>query len=94
MYLMGMLIRRRKFETFSVRREIVRIRRPSRGAIAWCAACDYQAPMLMPEEAAALAGVTTREIYRRIESGGLHFAEISTRSVLICMNSITQPVSN
>jgi predicted site-specific integrase-resolvase len=41
-----------------------------------------------PEEAAALAAVSTRIIYRWVEAGQLHFNETAEQSPLICLNSL------
>ena len=40
--------------------------------------------MLRPEEAAALAGLTAREVYRLAEAGSIHFAETADGLLLIC----------
>jgi predicted site-specific integrase-resolvase len=45
--------------------------------------------MLTPEEAAALAQVSSRTIYRRVEAGELHFAETPEEPLLICLDSLT-----
>ena len=44
--------------------------------------------MLMPEEAAALAQNTVREIYRRVEAGELHSIETADRALRVCVNSL------
>jgi hypothetical protein len=44
--------------------------------------------MVTPDEAAALSEMSTRAIYRLIEGGRLHFIEIESGSVLVCLNSI------
>jgi len=45
--------------------------------------------MVTPEEAAALAQTTTRDIYRRVEAGELHFTERPEGALLLCLNSLT-----
>lgn len=90
---MGILIRKRKTETVTVTCEVARIHKPRREAIVWCRECAGETHMLLPEEAAALAGVSTREIYRRVESGDLHFTEINMGSLFICRNSIARQAS-
>lgn len=44
--------------------------------------------MLTPEEAAQLAEITTRTIYRRAEAGRVHFTETADGALLICCNSL------
>ena len=69
----------------SHRLTVVRSRRPIE---LWCELCGRQLPMLTPEAAAALAGVSPRAIYRCIESGELHFIDASDGSgLLICSGS-------
>ena len=73
-----------KIETH--RLTVVRSRR--RAASACCPRCGCQVNMLTPEAAAALAGVSTRAIYRRVESGELHFVETGAGALLICSGSL------
>ena len=63
-------------------RTVVRMRRGPRAA--WCEGCAGLVPMLTPDEAAALAGTTAREIFRRVEAGELHFLETADGALLIC----------
>ncbi len=63
---------------------IVRARRPVE---MWCERCGKDVPILTPEAAAALAGVSPRAIYRRVESGELHIIETGTKALLICSGS-------
>jgi hypothetical protein len=39
-------------------------------------------------EAAVIANVTQRTLFRRIEAGDLHFAETGEGAVLVCLNSL------
>ena len=59
-----------------------------RAANACCQRCGSQVRLLTPEEAAALAGVSTRAIYRRVECGDLHFVETAEGALLICSGSL------
>jgi excisionase family DNA binding protein len=63
---------------------VVRSRRPIE---MWCKRCGQELPMLTPEAAAVLAGVSPRTIYRCIESGELHFIETGGL-LLICSGSM------
>lgn len=66
--------------------------RPLRDAVhGFCIECGAESRFLIPEHAAAAAHVTVREIYRRVESGALHFIESSDGTTLICRASISEP---
>jgi hypothetical protein len=67
-----------------------------RGSESWCDECSARVRMLSPGEAAALASVSDRTIFRQIESRRLHFTETSEGAVLICLNSLLkqQPLGN
>ncbi|PYS46756.1 MAG: hypothetical protein DMF68_18180 [Acidobacteria bacterium] len=57
-------------------------------AKAWCAPCGQQVRMVTADEAAGLAGVSSRTIYRRVEAESLHFMETNEGRLLICTNSL------
>jgi hypothetical protein len=54
-----------------------------------CPVCAGSA-MVTPEAAAALARVTVRSIYARVEAGGVHFLETPDGLLLLCANSLGQ----
>ena len=54
----------------------------------WCAECTEPSEMVTAIEAAAIAGVDSRTIYRRVAAEELHFAETSEGLLLICLNSL------
>jgi hypothetical protein len=56
----------------------------------WCEECNARVRMVRPAEAAAVAAVGDRTIFRQIESHRLHFTETSQGAVLICLNSLLQ----
>lgn len=70
------------------KRQRVTIRLRRRLIEVWCGECAAEVQMMPPETAAALAGTTTRSIYRQVEAGGLHFVETEGGAVLICRNSL------
>ena len=53
-----------------------------------CAACGEEVRMVTIDQAARLARVNSREIYREVEAGMLHFIETTEGSLLICFNSL------
>lgn len=57
---------------------------------AWCPQCNQQVTMLLPDAAAVLAGISVREIFRRVEGGALHFVETPEGQIRICAASINQ----
>jgi hypothetical protein len=67
---------------------VLTIKRGTRHRLAWCEECGKQARMMTADEAAILAGVSPRAIYRRIEARELHFVETSNGLVFICLNSV------
>ena len=54
-----------------------------------CAACDSDSIFIQPERAAFLFNLTTREIYRRIERGTIHFLETDAGATLVCAASLS-----
>jgi len=58
---------------------------PPRG---WCEECRREVTRVTPDEAAALIHVKPRAIYRRLETGELHFVEDGGGAVWICLNSL------
>ena len=53
-----------------------------------CSTCGDDVRMVTIDQAARLARVNSREIYREVEAGLLHFMETTDGSVLICLNSL------
>jgi len=66
------------------------IRPPGSSIDLWCGPCATIAPMVTPEHAARLLGTAPRAIYRLVESGGVHFTEIDSGGLLVCVNSLPQ----
>jgi hypothetical protein len=64
-----------------------------KGVESWCEECGASVRMLRPGEAAAIANVSDRTIFRQIESRRLHFTEGSDGAVLICLNSLLRQTS-
>ena len=53
-----------------------------------CAACATEVAMVRPETAARLTGLRSREIYRRVEAGAVHFQESADGTVYVCLESL------
>jgi len=67
---------------------VVIINRPFIAPQTRCVRCAKPSGMITPEEAAALCDVSTREVYRWLETGTIHFSE-TTGVLLICLTSLT-----
>jgi len=44
--------------------------------------------MIAPEEAAMVAGVGLRQLFRQIETGGIHYSETAEGRLLVCLASL------
>lgn len=80
--------KKRRTEITIETERLLLLKESSRSLFLWCDTCGAQVRMLTPEEAASVAGVSVRKIYRRVEAGELHFIEMSEGPVLICLDSI------
>ena len=83
-------MRRRKRMEITIESSLQVIRPSPNHALAWCEACSSSVPWITPEEAAVLANVSTRTVYRWVEAGRLHFIETARRAILICPNSLSR----
>jgi hypothetical protein len=72
----------------TIERERLLVLRHEHEVEGWCEECSATVRMIRPAEAAALAEVSDRTIFRQIESRRLHFSENPTGAVLICLNSL------
>ena len=78
-------MRRRRMEITVETRQMI-IHRSTNQTPIWCTECASPVQLIEPEEAAVLADVSTRTIYRRVERGQLHFVETDAGKLLICPN--------
>lgn len=79
---------RTRITEFSVQtEETVVIRRPAAVRV-WCEKCGSTVLAAGPEAAAAATSVSPREIYRRVESGAVHFQESADGRLLVCLDSL------
>ncbi len=84
-------MRRRTEITIEAHRILV-LRRHRRSLLTECVTCTGQSLMLTPDEAATLASVGTRTIYRCIEAEQIHFTETAGGQMLVCLNSLAETV--
>jgi excisionase family DNA binding protein len=65
--------------------------RPAREqTFSFCGRCNEQVRMLSADEAAVIARVSPRVIYRWVEAGEIHFTETSGGLILICLDSLNR----
>ena len=57
-----------------------------------CTGCPEQVGLLSLESAASLFGIPSRQIYRWVESGALHFQESASGHLLVCPASLQKAV--
>jgi excisionase family DNA binding protein len=69
-------------------RQVVIINRPFIAPQTRCVRCAKPSGMITPEEAAALCEVSTRTVYRWLETGAIHFSETVGEGLLICLSSL------
>ena len=70
------------------RRQVVIINRPFVSPQKRCDRCTEPSGLITPDEAAALCDVSTRTIYRWLETGAIHFSETASEGLLICLSSL------
>ena len=58
----------------------------------WCPVCRRQVQMVTPEQAARIAGVSTRRIYAWVEAQKVHFAETPEGLLTICLDSLSEAI--
>jgi hypothetical protein len=81
-----MKTKRRTEITIETERVVVSRRKLS--VLAWCQICCRRVHMVATDEAAAIACVSTRTIFRWVETEKLHFKETSEGLLLICRESL------
>ncbi|MEP7340242.1 MAG: hypothetical protein ABI977_21095 [Acidobacteriota bacterium] len=72
------------------KREVWVVRQGRKIATAWCEACAETVEMATADQAAALAHVSTRAIYRQVENGQIHFTETADGQLFVCLNSLSK----
>jgi hypothetical protein len=70
--------------------ELYVIRTTSGSLPALCVECaSGDAIMIAPEQAAALAHLPLRMIYRWVETGLIHYQEVANGSLVVCLKSLS-----
>ena len=60
----------------------------SRALTALCEACGREVQMFTPGQAALICGLSSREVYHRVEAGEVHFTETVEGLLLVCLDSL------
>ena len=82
------MARTRKTETVEIH-EFYVIRSASGSLPALCVECSTgDAIMIAPEQAAVVAQVPVRMIYRWVETEMIHYRELSNGSIIVCVKSL------
>jgi hypothetical protein len=79
---------KRRIEITVEKRRLVVLSQRNHSVHAWCETCGAQVQMVTPDEAAQLCQVSTRNVYRRIETGRIHFTETEKGFSLVCLQSL------
>lgn len=79
---------KRRTEITIETQRLLMLSRRKLSVVAWCAACDARVTMITADEAASLAGLSPRTIYRRVEAEKVHFSETADGVLLVCLNSL------
>jgi hypothetical protein len=82
--------KRKRTEVVVEREQILVIRKLDNCAPQCCPQCGDQVLMMSVDEAASIARLTARAIYRRVESQQAHFTEMTDGSLRVCLNSLMQ----
>lgn len=80
--------KRRRTEITIETETIVRVRGTPEPVLRFCGSCGTERWMVAPAAAAQLADLTTRAVYRLVESGRLHFEELAGCELLVCTDSL------
>ena len=68
---------------------IVVLSRRKVSIVSWCRECNQRVKMVTVDEAASIAGVTSRTMYRWADAEKLHFRETADGVLMICRASLT-----
>jgi len=71
---------------------IVVLSRRKVSVVSWCHECTQMTKMVTVDEAAAIAGVTSRTMYRWVDAEKLHFSETAEGVLIICFNSLQNSI--
>lgn len=71
---------------------IVVLSRRKVSVVSWCHECGRRIKIITVDEAATIAGVTSRTIYRWADAEKLHFTETAEGVLMICSSSLQDSI--
>jgi hypothetical protein len=71
---------------------IVVLSRRTVSVVSWCNECSQRTKMVTVDEAATIAGVTSRTMYRWADAEKLHFTETAEGVLMICFSSLQDSI--
>jgi len=69
-------------------RERLTVRLDTPSILGWCEQGCGEVLMVTANEAARIAGIDTRAVFRGIETGSIHFIEAARGAVFVCTKSL------
>ena len=79
-----------KTSHFEVTFEQREIRRADGTGSHSCSVCPDASPMITAENAAKVLRLSTRQIYRLIDAGAIHYFETENLQMLVCLASLSE----
>lgn len=70
--------------------DVLVVNRWGRSVEGWCSGCNSETTLVTPEDAASLAGMGARFVYRLIELGEIHSQEAPGDLLLVCLVSLLE----
>lgn len=83
-------MKRRITRTVVETHEVIRVTAGEPPLLVLCPECGLETGYVRPEIAAREAGMSQRELFRRIEAGRIHHLESSDGGILVCTTSVTR----
>lgn len=91
---MSKRLNRTKRTTITVEAERLLVITSRRKLVAQCMECGGPSRLVTVEQAAALTRISARVAYRMVEAHQVHFMETTEGALLICLNSLSDSISN
>ncbi len=70
--------------------DVLVVNRSGHSVEGWCSECNRETTLVTPEDAANIAGIGTRFVYRLIEVGEVHSQEAPGEVLLLCLGSLLE----
>jgi len=70
--------------------DVLVVNRSGHSVEGWCSGCNSETTLVTPEDAANIAGIGARFVYRLIEVGEVHSQEGPGDVLLLCLGSLLE----